>query len=458
MISSFISSIRQKVKRVPNVLETLEQLLGAERFSVLAQSTPDRRELIAEAARLLGLSEIELTERIAARCGHRVLPSLEGLIAVVPQGIERHELLCRGAFCFGNGGVVVGVCCIDPALISSLCTLLPGVSIYMSPWGQIRQALEKRDDLPLPAVVKFSRPNQVDSSFRAKALAAIEQVIEEAESFFAYNCAFYEEAGGLHYSFKTDDDRTASGQVAARIAESVRHVLLGVSRGKSLFSRKDNSPIIIEGVECGLTVFRVSFRWMKPLPSSVEPSAVTCSAEQKTATANIPDELPQEPTKIVPKLPVPACAETAAQTSSVKHDNEMSAQGDIRKQSALIIDDNDTFSKVLERFLVRYDLNILRVASAEAGLAMLGELAGNALLVICDVHMPGMSGGDFVKKARALPSFSATPIIMLTSDSDIDTELALLESGADVFINKNEDPRILGAHVQRFVARARKAA
>lgn len=451
MIASIVGSIRRKVRRTPTVLEALEVLLGAERFSVLAQSTPDRRELVSGAAKLLALPELELIEKIAKSCGHKVLPSLEGLIVEVPVGVSREELLRRGAFCFGNGGVVVGICCIDPQLISSLCALLPGVSVYLSPWKQIREALVRREDLRASVAARSARLPQTDSSFRAKALAAIEQVIAEAESFCAYNCAFFEEAGGLHYSFQTDDGRTATGQVAARIAESVRQVLLGVSRGKSPFSRTDDSHILIEGGECGLTVFRVSFRWMKPLSASAEPSPVDCEAKPIDAVTNAQEVLNQAEERTTDKLLAPALEEPVTQSVSATQ------LGD-RKQSALIIDDNDTFSKVLERFLVRFDLNILRVASAEAGMARLGELDGTALVVICDVHMPGMSGGDFVKKARALPSFETTPIIMLTSDTDIDTELALLESGADVFINKNEDPRILGAHVQKFLARARRAA
>jgi hypothetical protein len=42
---------------------------------------------------------------------------------------------------------------------------------------------------------------------------------------------------------------------------------------------------------------------------------------------------------------------------------------------------------------------------------------------------------------------------MLTSDDDVDAELQLLASGADAFVSKGKDPRVLTAQVRRLLRR-----
>jgi DNA-binding response OmpR family regulator len=46
------------------------------------------------------------------------------------------------------------------------------------------------------------------------------------------------------------------------------------------------------------------------------------------------------------------------------------------------------------------------------------------------------------------------PVIMLTSDEDVDAELQLLGCGADAFVSKAKDPRVLTAQVQRLLKQA----
>jgi DNA-binding NarL/FixJ family response regulator len=40
---------------------------------------------------------------------------------------------------------------------------------------------------------------------------------------------------------------------------------------------------------------------------------------------------------------------------------------------------------------------------------------------------------------------------MLTSDEDVDVELQLLAEGADAFVSKAKDPRVLTMQVQRLL-------
>jgi two-component system NtrC family sensor kinase len=60
-----------------------------------------------------------------------------------------------------------------------------------------------------------------------------------------------------------------------------------------------------------------------------------------------------------------------------------------------------------------------------------------------------MNGKEFVSTVRKNERLKHIPIIMLTSDEDIDVEVELLNLGADAFVSKSKDPRILAAQIKR---------
>jgi putative two-component system response regulator len=69
-------------------------------------------------------------------------------------------------------------------------------------------------------------------------------------------------------------------------------------------------------------------------------------------------------------------------------------------------------------------------------------------LVVTDVHMPRMEAYTFVPALRRLRGYADTPVIVLTSDADRATKLALLEAGADDFVLKPFDAAELVARVR----------
>ena len=59
------------------------------------------------------------------------------------------------------------------------------------------------------------------------------------------------------------------------------------------------------------------------------------------------------------------------------------------------------------------------VIEAQDGAIALSLLQAHAVdLVITDVNMPNMSGIELTRQLRALPRFSRTPILLLTTESD----------------------------------------
>jgi two-component system, OmpR family, copper resistance phosphate regulon response regulator CusR len=55
-------------------------------------------------------------------------------------------------------------------------------------------------------------------------------------------------------------------------------------------------------------------------------------------------------------------------------------------------------------------------------------------LIIVDLQLPGLSGGEIVKKIRELKL--KTPVLVLTANDDINSKVANLDNGADDYLTK----------------------
>ena len=132
----------------------------------------------------------------------------------------------------------------------------------------------------------------------------------------------------------------------------------------------------------------------------------------------------------------------------------------VESQLILLVEDNAIFARVLEKFFLKQGIATFHCENGVTALEYLNQ--GNNLpdLVLCDVHMPHMNGIELVKRLRSERRFDAMPIAIITSDDQTDTELRLLEEGADAFVSKSEDPRLLTVKVKRLLEKkgAKRAA
>jgi len=72
-------------------------------------------------------------------------------------------------------------------------------------------------------------------------------------------------------------------------------------------------------------------------------------------------------------------------------------------------------------------------------------------LIITDVNMPKMDGIELTRQLRALPPFSRTPIILLTTESDPAKKLQGRSAGATGWIVKPFKPDQLLAVVKKVL-------
>ena len=112
----------------------------------------------------------------------------------------------------------------------------------------------------------------------------------------------------------------------------------------------------------------------------------------------------------------------------------------------LVADDNPDNRDVLIRRLRR--LGYTRIESAEDGQQAL-EMNATAPfdLVLLDVMMPRKSGVEVLEILRAEGRLEATPVIMISAATELDTVVRCLELGAEDYLPKPFNPAVLKARL-----------
>lgn len=114
----------------------------------------------------------------------------------------------------------------------------------------------------------------------------------------------------------------------------------------------------------------------------------------------------------------------------------------------LVVEDDDRIRASLRLALRDEGHEVVDFADAESALEHFREQP--AELVLVDVMLPAMSGLDL---CRALRTFSAVPIVMLTARDDSHDVVAGLEAGADDYVTKPYNVKELAARIRSLLRR-----
>lgn len=118
----------------------------------------------------------------------------------------------------------------------------------------------------------------------------------------------------------------------------------------------------------------------------------------------------------------------------------------------LIVDDDPTARLVARAVLERKGYPVLEAPGGAEALALFGLNPGIGLAVV-DLEMPLMDGHELVRRLRAAPGGAALAIVVLTGTQDPSVEAALIEEGADDYLEKPLDPRLFLARVSATLRR-----
>jgi PleD family two-component response regulator len=124
------------------------------------------------------------------------------------------------------------------------------------------------------------------------------------------------------------------------------------------------------------------------------------------------------------------------------------------KGRVLLVDDSKTIRAIVG--------GILRERGYEPSFAECGEAALDALqgklpdVIILDLHLPDIDGFDVCRRIKTDPRTYHIPVIVLTTMDKTDIEVMAIDAGADDFISKPPDPRVLDARLQMHIKRTRR--
>jgi two-component system OmpR family response regulator len=116
----------------------------------------------------------------------------------------------------------------------------------------------------------------------------------------------------------------------------------------------------------------------------------------------------------------------------------------------LLVEDDERLAELIAEYLGRNGLEIHWVRRGDIAIEKTYEIDPD--LVVLDVMLPGTDGFDVLRELRARGA--TLPVMILTArDEDFDRVVGL-ELGADEFIPKPVQPRVLLAHIRAMLRRA----
>jgi two-component system chemotaxis response regulator CheY len=121
-------------------------------------------------------------------------------------------------------------------------------------------------------------------------------------------------------------------------------------------------------------------------------------------------------------------------------------------KTVLTIDDSRTMREMLNHALVEAGYRVLQAVDGVEGLEVLQANGGQVDVVITDINMPRLDGFGVIEGVRADPAHRATPILVLTTESDAAKKERARSAGATGWIVKPFNPVKLVDAVRRVAA------
>jgi len=120
--------------------------------------------------------------------------------------------------------------------------------------------------------------------------------------------------------------------------------------------------------------------------------------------------------------------------------------------AVLLVEDDPAARQGLELALRRLGYEVRPAETGEAALDGMGEDAVD--VVVLDVMLPGVDGFEVCRRLRR---DSDVPVIMLTARGDDIDIVVGLEAGADDYVVKPVEPRVLDARIRAVLRRMARA-
>ena len=121
-------------------------------------------------------------------------------------------------------------------------------------------------------------------------------------------------------------------------------------------------------------------------------------------------------------------------------------------KTILTVDDSRTMRDMLAMALNDAGFNVVQAVDGEDGLAVLDAHSADVDVIITDINMPKLDGFGFIEGVRRDARHRATPILVLTTESDSSKKDRARQAGATGWIVKPFNPVKLIDAIRRVAA------
>ena len=115
--------------------------------------------------------------------------------------------------------------------------------------------------------------------------------------------------------------------------------------------------------------------------------------------------------------------------------------------SAIVVDDSRAIRMIVGRTLRGLGYEVREAGNGAEALTVLSS-GPPPDLVMADWNMPVMDGLELLRRIRASAEFSGVPVIMVTTEAEVDQMTAALAAGANEYIMKPFTAEILAEKLQ----------
>ena len=118
----------------------------------------------------------------------------------------------------------------------------------------------------------------------------------------------------------------------------------------------------------------------------------------------------------------------------------------MKKPFILVVDDNRITTKLLRRYLEANGYDAKEAYDGIDCLEKVDEQHPDA--IVLDVMMPRMDGYETVKKLKDQANTKHIPVVIVTALNDVANQIKSIEAGADDFLSKPIEEKLLIAKVR----------
>ncbi|MGE5247469.1 MAG: response regulator [Verrucomicrobiota bacterium] len=125
------------------------------------------------------------------------------------------------------------------------------------------------------------------------------------------------------------------------------------------------------------------------------------------------------------------------------------------KPRILIVDDELDYLTLLKLKLVNEGFDVTAMGSAEEAMEAIATVAPD--LIVSDILMPGMDGLEMFRRIRESgTAYAETPLIFISGKDDAEVKVDALHLGAEDFLVKPVDLKVLAARIRNIIRRDAK--